>query len=86
VPSVPSGEKLDYGCDRSNELEDRGVSAPAWHCASARRVLQFPLPDGFAVSKCDPDITSHASWRRTHSQLSIVTYLSSPCLTLAVHS
>ena len=24
VPSVPSGEKLDYGSDRSNELEEKG--------------------------------------------------------------
>jgi len=38
VPSVPSGEKLDYGSDRSNELEERGSGSAVLlfeHCPSA---------------------------------------------------
>ena len=40
VPSVPSGEKLDYGSDRSNELEERGAGS---HCV-AFRTLPFGQP------------------------------------------
>ena len=63
VPSVPSGEKLDYGSDRSNELEERGASRNLpghWQgCQSAwPRLRERPdtnrwpaIPDGH--EKCD---------------------------------
>ena len=36
VPSVPHGEKLDFGSDRCNELEDKGAFAcVVLHCTAA---------------------------------------------------